>query len=65
MRGNILLGAQGFQVSGRMAIYFRELESTGNYLQGFGEQAHSLGDLGSPAKRKKNYHLKLHFLLFF
>ena len=41
---------------GRMAIYFgipfifRELGSTGNNFQGFGEQAHSFGDLGSPAK---------------
>ena len=33
-----------------MAIYFRELGSTGNYFRGFGEQAHSLGDLGSLQK---------------
>ena len=34
--------------------------STGNYFQGFGEQAHSLGDLGGPAKNKnkKNSYLK-------
>ena len=30
---------------------FRELGSTGNYFQGFGEQAHSFGDLGSTAKK--------------
>ena len=30
---------------------FRELGSTGNYFQGFEEQAHSFGDLGSPAKK--------------
>ena len=30
---------------------FRELASTGNYIQGFGKQAHSFGDLGSPAKK--------------
>ena len=30
---------------------FRELRSTGNYFQGFGEQAHSFGDLGSAAKK--------------
>ena len=30
---------------------FRELASTGNYFQGFGKQAHSFGDLGSPAKK--------------
>ena len=36
-----------------------ELGSTGNYFQGFGEQAHSFGDLGSPAKKKqKNFTLK-------
>ena len=27
--------------------------STGNYFRGAGEQAHSLGDLGSPAKKQK------------
>ena len=37
-----------------MAIIFRELGSTGNYFQGFGEQVHSFGDLGSPAKSQKN-----------
>ena len=41
----------GFGDLGRMAIYFRELGCTGNYCQGFGEQAHSFGDLGSPAKK--------------
>ena len=35
-----------------MAIYFRNLGSTSNYFQGFGEQADSFGDLGSPAKIK-------------
>ena len=28
------------------------------YFQGSGEQAHSLGDLGSPAKKFKKNHLK-------
>ena len=27
--------------------------STGNYFRGAGEQAHSFGDLESPAKRQK------------
>ena len=40
-----------------MAI-FRELGSTGNYFQGFGEQAHSFGDLGNPSKKAKNLTLK-------
>ena len=34
-----------------MAIFFRELGSTGYYFQGIGEQTHSFGDLGSPAKK--------------
>ena len=48
-----------------MAIIFRELGSTGNYFQGFGEQVHSFGDLGSPAKSQKNLTLmekSLHFV---
>ena len=36
---------------GRRDIYFSELQSTVNYLKGAGEQAHSFGDLGSPAKK--------------
>ena len=46
-------------------IIFRELESTGNYFQVFGEQAHSFGDLGSPANKVKESHLlekSLHFI---
>ena len=34
-------------------VIFMELGSTGSYFEGFGEQAHSFGDLGSPAKSKK------------
>ena len=37
-----------------MAIYFRDLRSTGNYFRGAGEQAQSFGDQGSPAKKQKN-----------
>ena len=36
---------------GEWLFIFRELGSTGNYFQRFGEQAHSFGDLGSPAKK--------------
>ena len=43
----------GFGDLVRTAIYFRELGSSGNYFQGSGEQAHSLGDLGSPVKKQK------------
>ena len=42
---------RSFGVLVRMAIYFQGAGSIGNYLQGFGEQAHSFGDLGSPAKK--------------
>ena len=38
---------------GEGIFIFRELRSTGNYFQGFSEQAHSFGDLGSPPKSKK------------
>ena len=42
-----------------MAIHFKELGSTCNYFQGFGEQVHSFGNLGNPAKNiKKNLTLK-------
>ena len=44
---------RGFGDLGRMAFIFRELGSTGNYFQGFGEQAYSFGDFRSQAKRKK------------
>ena len=37
---------------------FRELGSTGNLFQGFGDQAHSFRDLGSPAKKLKKSRLK-------
>ena len=35
---------------GEWLFIFRE-GSTGNYFQGFGEQAHSLENLGSPVKK--------------
>ena len=53
---------------GEWLFTFRELGSTCNYFQGFGEKAHSFGDLGSPAKNnKKNLNLKgkPSFLLIF
>ena len=36
---------------GEWLFIFRELGSTSNYFQGFGEQSHSFGHLGSPAKK--------------
>ena len=47
----------GLGIWGEWLFIFRELGSTGNYFQGFGEQAHSYGDLWSPAKKeiKKSY----------
>ena len=52
-RRHIIGPPMGFGDLGRMTIYFRELGSTGNYFQGFGQQAHSFGDLGSPAQKKE------------
>ena len=49
-----LLGPPGaLEIWGEWLFAFRELWSTGNYFQGFGEQAHSFEDLGSPAKNIK------------
>ena len=46
------LGPPGvFGIWGEWLFIVRELGSTGNYFQGFGEQAHSFGDLGSSAKK--------------
>ena len=42
---------QSFGDLGRMAIYFQGPASNGFYFQGFVEQAHRFGDLGSPAKK--------------
>ena len=40
---------------GEWLFIFWDLGSTGYYFRGAGEQAHSLGDLGSPSiKQKKN-----------
>ena len=49
---------------GRLFI-FRDLGSTGNYFRGAGEQAHSFGDLGSPAKKAKLIKEKPPFCLIF
>ena len=53
-------GPQGFWwgVWRECLFIFRDLGSTGNYFQGSGEQAHSFGDLGSPAIKLKKSHLK-------
>ena len=41
-------------ILGEWLFIFRELGSTCNYFRGSREQAHNLGDLGSPAKKQKN-----------
>ena len=38
---------------GEWLFIFRDLGSTGNYFRVPGEQAHSFGGLGSPAKKQK------------
>ena len=44
---------------GEWLFIFKELGSTCNYFQGFGEQVQSFGNLGSPVKNlKKNSHYK-------
>ena len=40
-------------ILGEWLFIFRDLGSTGYYFRGAGEQAHSLGDLGSPPKKQK------------
>ena len=40
-------------ILGEWLFIFRDLGSTGYYFRGAGEQAHSFGDLGSPAKKQK------------
>ena len=57
--GSEILMASGWApgvlgVWGEWLFIFRELGSTDNYFQGFGEQARSFGDLESPGKSKKN-----------
>ena len=42
---------RGLGIWGEWLFIFRELGSTGNYFHGFREQAHSFGDLGSPANK--------------
>ena len=44
---------RGLGIWGDWLFIFRDLGSTGNYFRGAGEQAHSFGDLGSPAKKQK------------
>ena len=46
-------GSQRFWIWGDGLFIFRELGIIVNYFQGFGEQTHSFGDLGSPAKKLK------------
>ena len=46
-------GVLGIRVEG--LFISRELGSTGNYFHESWEQAHSFGDLGSPANKKKTH----------
>ena len=51
---SVLVGPPGvLGIWGEWLFIFRDLGSTGNYFRGAGEQAHSFGDLGSPAKKQK------------
>ena len=47
------VGPQGvLGICGEWPFIFRELGSTGNCFRGAGEQAHSFGDLWSPANKQ-------------
>ena len=46
-----LRGPRVWGIWGEGQFIFRELGNTGKHFMGAGEQAHSLGDLGSPAKK--------------
>ena len=49
-----LLGPPGvLGIWGEWLFIFRYLGITGNYFRRAGEQAHSFGDLGSPAEKQK------------
>ena len=50
---------------GEWLFIFRDLGSIDNYFWGAGEQAHSFGDLGSPAKKQKQIKEKPPFCLIF
>ena len=65
-KSNQLLGPPGVLVIwGEWLFIFRDLRSNGNYFRGAGEQAHSFGDLGSPAKKQKKIKAKAPFCLIF
>ena len=51
---NLKLGPPGVMgIWGEWLFIFRDLGSSGYYFRGAGEQAHSFGDQGSPAKKQK------------
>ena len=61
-------GAPGvLGIWGECLFIFRDLGSTGHHFRGVGEQAHSFGDLRSPAKKQKKKKIgkSLHFVCFF
>ena len=49
----LLLSHLVLGILGEWLFIFRDLRITCNYSRGAGEQAHSFGDLGSPAKKQK------------
>ena len=61
----IYLGSPGvLGIWGEWLFIFREQGSSGNYFQGFGEQAHSL-EFSEPCTKVKKSHLKAKaFILF-
>ena len=53
------------EIWGEWLFIFRDLRSTGNDYRGAGEQAHSFGNLGSPAKKQTKIKEKPPFCLIF
>ena len=51
----LILWPQGFGGSVENGYLFSGSTGTCNYFRGAGEQAHSFGDSGSPAKKVKKY----------
>ena len=51
---HIIGPTMGFGIWGEWLFIFREQGSTGNYFQGFGEQAHSFGGFREPCQKVRN-----------
>ena len=56
LRSRTIKGPPGvLGIWGEWLFIFRDMESTGNYFQGFGEQAHSFWGRREPCKKVKKH----------